>query len=307
MRIICFIFSLLLSLPVFAEVSVMPMSQNKKAQSGVPAQKPVLPAEDDEMLSAREIREFIKYTVCGVRTVEYLERKETDPKDTGVQEDKKYTIKERFRQPVCAVYYAPSGTAGKAFALNSAHKDYPDITDIHIKDMTAVQSNKDDFNLKDKTPVAVTSFNAAGIYKKVLTSPKKIKMLYNYADLPLAWKIAEIIDKRSNNDLPLRITFYEDTSAQNPPAYAVIVFKAEGRSGALSGSTILSADAVSSASDQSAQSGKSKTGKDESVKSKPGVTVIPLPEEKYIEPLTDTEPNLPTIYDLHPDQAYLYR
>ena len=279
----------------------MPMSQNKKAQSGVPAQKPVLPAEDDEMLSAREIREFIKYTVCGVRTVEYLERKETDPKDTGVQEDKKYTIKERFRQPVCAVYYAPSGTAGKAFALNSAHKDYPDITDIHIKDMTAVQSNKDDFNLKDKTPVAVTSFNAAGIYKKVLTSPKKIKMLYNYADLPLAWKIAEIIDKRSNNDLPLRITFYEDTSAQNPPAYAVIVFKAEGRNANLADSVAVSTgqDILSNAAGQAS---KSKT-----VKAKPGVTVIPLPEEKYIEPLTDTEPNLPTIYDLHPDQAYLYR
>ncbi len=93
---------------------------------------------------------------------------------------------------------------------------------MQIRQADPIRSNRGDFNIKGKKPAAVKSFSEKGIYKKVLSSKNKIRKLYNYADLPLADEIQKLMDKREGAGLPLRISVYEDFSAQGAKGLAVV-------------------------------------------------------------------------------------
>ena len=328
MRFILIFLFYCMSVSGFAEVFVMPMDNPLPDDKKVAQSVLVKPSQDDEMLSSRTINEFIRYKICGTKITDIIwenakpaENKNTQNKNKeNVVSNEENTLWDRYSQTVCGVYYASSGAAGKGLAVNAAIKDLGDVTDLTIKETTVIKTNKNDFNIKEKTPIAVKSFESSGVYKKVLTSPKKIRLLYNYADLPLAWRINDLMDKRGNTALPVRITFYEDASAENPPAYAVVIFKAAINSFAdtYSGSADLVGDETTKI--YSAANSEELTRKDKkspkktdvknsnkNTKSKSGVTIVPLKEEKYLIPLTDTLPVSSDIYEIKPDYAYFYR
>lgn len=315
MRFISFFLFLFIPVLSFGEVFVMPMEDAGKPGEKAEQSRAVKPVQDDEMLSSRQINEFIRYTICGVKTTDILikdtKTSEQNTSDSNDATDSK-TIRDSYIQNICGVYYASSGAAGKGLAVNAALKDLGDVSDLTIKEATVVKTNKNDFDIKDKKPVAAKSFNGEGVYKKVLTSRKKIRLLYNYADLPLAWRINALMDKRGSTQLPVRITFYEDTSAENPPAYAVVVFKAKADSlaamyngGAALGNSGNIEDNISA--NNKTKEGNSKKSFSKNNKTKTGVMIVPLQEEKYLESLTDTLPFSSDIYGIRPDNVYFYK
>lgn len=319
MRFFLILLFCFISVSGFAEVFVMPMdtpvSDSNKTEQAVY----VKPEQDDEMLSSRQINEFIRYTICGTKITDVI-WENTNPEDNKNTQNKNTTesttskddnsLWNRYSQTVCGVYYASSGAAGKGLAVNAALKDLGDVSDLTIKEATVVKTNKNDFDIKDKKPVAVKGINEEGVYKKVLTSRKKIRLLYNYDSIALPWRINDLMNKRGSTALPVRITFYEDTSADNPPAYAVVVFKADRNNIADMYGKNISDDenkqVNSGVSDKTANK-NNKESVNKNAKAKSGVVIVPSQEEKYIVPLTDTLPVSSDIYDIRPDYTYFYK
>ena len=188
------------------------------------------PNIDDEMLAGRAIEELMRYTICAV-VITDINQKNIKPRElldyeeqTGNILPDKYTTVDHGRRYICGVYYAASDAAGKGLAVQGALRDFGEVQSVHIREAVPVKSNRNDFNIKDKKPEKTFSFEREGIYKKILTDKDKIRSLYNYADLPLASDIHNLMQKRSGNGLPVRLTFYEDPSALGVKALAVAVF-----------------------------------------------------------------------------------
>lgn len=228
-----FFLTLFCALPAFGEVFIMPMEEpSPKPQApAVIDSSPALPADaDDEMLPGRAVKEVIRYVICGAEVTD-ISVKNVKPQgvldyeaQTGtILPDKYTTVDHGFRER-CGVYHAAGGAAGKGLAVQAALKDLGQMNSLLIREASVIRSNRGDFNIKGKKPYAVKSFNKAGVYKKVLVSKDKIRKLYNYADLPLAAEIQNIMDKREGDGLPVRISVYEDLSAQGEKGLAVASF-----------------------------------------------------------------------------------
>ncbi len=184
---------------------------------------------DDEMIPGRPIKEVIRYVICGLEITD-ISVKNVKPQgvldyeeQNGVTLPDKYTTVDHGLRERCGVYYG-SGAAGKGLAVQAALKDLGDVPALQIRQSDPIRSNRGDFNIKGKKPTAVKSFSGKGIYKKVLSSKNKIRKLYNYADLPLADEIQNLMDKREGDGLPIRISVYEDPSAQGEKGLAVVSF-----------------------------------------------------------------------------------
>lgn len=232
-----FLFLLLLISASFAkaEVFVMPMEDTSPKEEVLPLNPKddiaMQPEIDDEMLLGRKISELVRYTICGMIITD-ISQKNVKPQEildyenqTGQTLPDKYTIVDHGRKYVCGVYYAGADLAGKGLAVQGALRDLGEVQSLYIKDAQIIQSDRNDFNIKDKKPsAAVISFEEKGVFKKILTSKDKIRSLYNYSDLPLAWEIHNLMQKREDDNLPIRLTFYEDASAVGAKGMAVVVF-----------------------------------------------------------------------------------
>lgn len=184
---------------------------------------------DDEMIPGRPIKEIIRYVICGLEITD-ISVKNIKPQgvldyeeQNGVTLPDKYTTVDHGLGERCGVYYG-SGAAGKGLAVQAALKDLGEVSALQIRQSAPVRSNRGDFNIKGKKPAAVKSFSEKGVYKKVLSSKNKIRKLYNYADLPLADEIQNLMNNREGSRLPIRISVYEDSSAQGEKALAVVSF-----------------------------------------------------------------------------------
>lgn len=233
MKIKLFILLLFCAFPAFGEVFIMQTGELLPAPlNKTPAQTaPSLTADvDDEMLPGRPIKEVIRYVICGFEVTD-ISVKNVKPQgvldyeeQNGVTLPDKYTTVDHGLRERCGVYHAGSGSAGKGLAVQAALKDLGEVYALQIRQADPIRSNRGDFNIKGKKPAAVKSFSEKGIYKKVLSSKNKIRKLYNYADLPLADEIQKLMDKREGAGLPIRISVYEDSSAQGAKGLAVVSF-----------------------------------------------------------------------------------
>lgn len=194
------------------------------------AGSPLTADVDDEMIAGRPIKEVIRYVICGLEVTD-ISVKNVKPqgvldyeKQNGVTLPEKYTTVDHGLKERCGVYYAGSGAAGKGLAVQAALKAFGEVSALQIRQSDPIRSNRGDFNVKGKKPVAVKSFSEKGIYKKVLSSKNKIRKLCNYAELPLADEIQKLMDKREGNGLPIHISVYEDFSAQGAKGLAVVSF-----------------------------------------------------------------------------------
>ncbi len=232
-----FLALLLLIYPSFAEaeVFVMPMEDPSPKENIFPlnAKDDISkqPEIDDEMLAGRQISELVRYTICGL-VITDISQKNVKPQEildyenkTGQTIPDKYTTVDHGQKYLCGVYYAGADLAGKGLAVQGALRDFGEVQSLFIKDAQPVRSDRNDFNIKDKTPsAAVISFDEKAVFKKILTSKDKIRSLYNYSDLPLAWEIHNLMQNREDDKLPIRLTFYEDASAVGAKGMAVVVF-----------------------------------------------------------------------------------
>lgn len=235
MKIFVFLIMSLLFSYAEGEVFVMPMEDPSPKEDALPLNAKddisIQPEIDDEMLSGRPISELVRYTICGV-VITDISQKNVKPQEVLDYENKtgqtlpdKYTTVDHGRKYVCGVYYAGADLAGKGLAVQGALRDLGEVQSLYIKDAQPVRSNRNDFDIKKKKPsAAVISFDEKAVFKKILTDKDKIRSLYNYADLPLAWEIHNLMQSRKEDNLPIRLTFYEDPSAVGVKGMAVVVF-----------------------------------------------------------------------------------
>lgn len=233
MKIKLFLLILFCAFPAFGEVFIMQTGEERtsaKLNKTSAHTEASLPADvDDEMLPGRPIKELIRYVICGLEVTD-ISVKNVKPQGVLDYEEQnevtlpdKYTTVDHGLRERCGVYYG-SGAAGKGLAVQAALKDLGEVSALQIRQSDPIRSNRGDFNIKGKKPSAVKSFSEKGIYKKVLSSKNKIIKLYNYADLPLADEIQNLMNSREGNSLPIRISVYEDSAARGEKALAVISF-----------------------------------------------------------------------------------
>lgn len=209
----------------------MPMQEEAPLSAPKAKETKISPTIDDEMLASRSINELIKYTVC-IDTVTDISIKNKKPKElleyeatTGQTLPDKYTLVDQESHTICGVYYAGPDAVGKSLVMKAALRDLGANKKLYIRDTAPVISNKNDFDISKKTPRPTASFKEKAIYKKILTSKKKIRNLYNYVEVPLSLEIERLMASRAGEDLPVRISVYEDPSASVYKGLAVIVFK----------------------------------------------------------------------------------
>ncbi len=151
-----------------------------------------------------------------------------EPQD-NTQHIKVYSEIEIDKEVKCNYYYAKGDDASKLMMVQAALKDFnlQNLTDVVISDAVEVKEiDALPFNIEGAqiTKEDARAQEGKYVHKKVFEDSAKIRKLYLY-ETNLAAQMARLIQSRSSNALPIRITVYEYyPEAGSPWAGAVIVF-----------------------------------------------------------------------------------
>ncbi len=209
---------------------------------------------DDEMIKKYQGSVIYRYKVCAqgnvLNTYKYggpepkMQENNTPPQEPAVaapaepaaqepqdntQHIKIYSEIEVDKEVKCNYYYAKGDDASKLMMAQAALKDFnlQNPTDVIIKDAVEVKEvDALPFNIEGSQITQEDARAREGnyVHKKVFANGAKIRKLYSY-ETNLASQMARLIQNRSSNALPARITVYEYyPEAGSPWAGAVIVF-----------------------------------------------------------------------------------
>ena len=117
----------------------------------------------------------------------------------------------------CKDYVGADTPQDKRNMLNTAYNDYelqvPNRNGMSIHIKSSLGNPKGVFTVQDKALMPYTvpynEMPQGSVLKKILTDQKKIRRFYNFS-LPAAVYLGSVIQKRWENVLPQRITYYEE-------------------------------------------------------------------------------------------------
>lgn len=226
-KILLLIFLLLNTVLLEAEVSVLSgvEQRQKPKQTIIPA--PSILEIDDEMLPTSSA--LYVFEVCLIGKQANLVQAQQKPDQRASKSNvKHYTIKNYLPVRKCKDYIGADTPQDKRNMVNAALREIqvPNRESVYITMKASLGNPHGVFTVQDKAlmpyTVSYKEMPVGSVLKKILVTPEKIKKFYNY-NLPASIYLGSIIQKRFDNFLPFRISFYEEMLG-NGQARNFIVF-----------------------------------------------------------------------------------
>ncbi|MDR0952942.1 MAG: hypothetical protein LBM71_01955 [Elusimicrobiota bacterium] len=216
--------------PASSKQTAQTASKDKDATIPLPKN----PRQDDDFLSTANPNLRYKYKICVKgQIVQYASYNNPAKDKHGNYIYKQYPDEIEEKQITqCRDYYALGDEKSKkqilSAAANRASQNMQNIEDIAIVSATAVNGQGHEIKASQLSQMQTGSMGSSYklgegvIYKKILTSKKKIDELTSYTYLQLSVKARALMATQQDSEaLPIRISVYQ---YQNGNAWAVIVF-----------------------------------------------------------------------------------
>ena len=232
-KIAVIILALLLSPLLQGGVSILTTSEPPKPKDKKPLIYPTPEniAIDDEMLPTSAT--LYLFEVCA-----YGKQANMIPAQQQVARNNSKAVKEmviRNYTPVrrCKDYVGADTPQDKRNMLNTAMREIqvPNRESMGINLKATLGNPQGIFTVQDKALMPYTvpynEMPQGSILKKILTDPKKIRRFYNFS-LPAAVYLGSVIQKRPNNVLPMRISYYEEMLGKGQTRSFIVFVFTEG-------------------------------------------------------------------------------
>ena len=231
-KITALILALLLSPLLYGAVSVLSVKEDTKPKNKKPLIYPTPEniAIDDEMLPVSATLYIFEVCAYGKQANMVPAQQQTAKGNAKVKEMriKNYTPVRR-----CKDYVGADTPQDKRNMINAAMREIQvpnrDNISLHLK--ATLGNPQGIFTVQDKALMPYTvpynEMPQGGILKKILTDPKKIRRFYNFS-LPAAVYLGSVIQKRPDNVLPMRITYYEEMLGKGQTRSFIVFVFTEG-------------------------------------------------------------------------------
>lgn len=214
MRKFLIILALFLSSVLRAEVSVLSGVEEPKKPKQVIYPTPSVLEIDDEMLPTSST--LYVFEVCMLGKQANLVAAQQKPDQRGTKNQvKQYTIRNYTPVRRCKDYVGADTPQDKRNMLNAAMRDIqvPNRESVSITMKATLGNPHGVFTVQDKAlmpyTISYSNMPQGSVLKKILVEPEKIKRFYNFS-LPVSVYLGSIMQKRPDNYLPIRISFYEE-------------------------------------------------------------------------------------------------
>ena len=222
-KITAFILALLLSPFLQGSVFVMTTNEPPKQKNTKPViyPTPTNISIDDEMLPTTSTLYIFEICAYGRQALMVPAQQQTE-------RGKQYKIKDFRPIRLCKDYVGADTPQDKRNMLNAAMREIqvPNRQSMSIDLKASLGNPKEMFTVQDKALMPYTvpynEMPQGSVLKKILTSKEKIKKFYNFS-LPAAVYLGSVMQKRPDNKMPIRISYYEEMLG-NGHARSFIVF-----------------------------------------------------------------------------------
>ena len=216
-----------------AEVSVLTSNNPQvKQQREVIYPTPQNLAIDDEMLPATSI--LYIFEICAIGKQAILVQSQQAQQAPAQRGNKgaiqQYKIKNYTPVRKCKDYIGADTPQDKRNMLNTAMREIqvPNRESVSMSIKATLGNPNATFTVKDKALMPYTipynDMPKGSVLKKILVNREKIKKFYNF-NLPASVYLGSVIQKRFDNHLPIRISFYEEMIGNNQARnFIVFVF-----------------------------------------------------------------------------------
>lgn len=213
-KITAVIFALLLCPVLQGSVWVLTSNEPPKPKNPKPLiyPTPTNIAIDDEMLPTTSTLYVFEICAYGRQANMVLAQQQSARSANKEMKIKNYSPVRR-----CKDYIGADTPQDKRNMLNAAYNDrdlqVPNRQSMSIDLKASLGNPKGSFTVQDKAlmpyTVPYSEMPQGSVLKKILTDQKKIRRFYNFS-LPAAVYLGSVIQKRPDNILPIRISFYEE-------------------------------------------------------------------------------------------------
>ena len=231
-KIAAIILALLLSPVLQCGVSVLTVNEapKQKTKKTIIYPTPENIAIDDEMLPTSSTLYVFEICAHGKQANMVPAQQQAARGNSKVKEMriKNYTPVQR-----CKDYVGADTPQDKRNMLNTAMREIQvpnrETMSMHLK--ATLGNPQGIFTVQDKALMPYTvpykEMPQGSILKKILTDPKKIRRFYNFS-LPAAVYLGSVIQKRPDNVLPMRISYYEQMLEKGQTRSFIVFVFTEG-------------------------------------------------------------------------------
>lgn len=227
--LICFLFSAVI---LRAEVGVLSGVEQEKTKKQNIYPAPSILEIDDEMLPTSAT--LYVFNVCITGKQANMVQAQQKPDQRGSKNNiKQYIIRDYTPVRKCKDYVGADTPQDKRNMVNAALREIqvPNRENVYIN-MKAVLGNPHSvFTVQDKAlmpyTVSYKEMPQGSVLKKILVNQDKIRKFYNF-NLPAAVYLGSVIQKRPDNFLPIRISFYEEILGNNQARNFIVFVFNEG-------------------------------------------------------------------------------
>ncbi len=229
-RILAVILAVFLCPILRAEVSVLTSNDTQvKQQREVIYPTPQNLAIDDEMLPSSST--LYVFEVCAIGKQAILVQSQQAQSQRGNKGAiQQYKVKNYTPVRKCKDYIGADTPQDKRNMLNIAMREIqvPNRESMSMNIKATLGNPNATFTVKDKALMPYTvpynDMPKGSVLKKILVNREKIKKFYNF-NLPASVYLGSVIQKRFDNYLPIRISFYEEMIGNNQARnFIVFVF-----------------------------------------------------------------------------------
>ena len=225
-KITAFILAIILSSALQGSVFMLTTNDPPKSKNTKPVIYPTPQniAIDDEMLPTTSTLYIFELCAYGRQALMVPAQQQVERGNKV----KNYRIKEYQPVKLCKDYVGADTPQDKRNMLNAAMREIqvPNRQSMSINLKASLGNPKGVFTVVDKALMPYTvpynEMPQGSVLKKILTSQDKIKKFYNFS-LPAAVYLGSVMQKRTDNRLPIRISYYEEM-LENGQARSFIVF-----------------------------------------------------------------------------------
>ena len=223
------IFILFATAMLNAEVGVLSgVEQPKKPKQNIyPA--PSILEIDDEMLPTTSNLYVFEICITGKQANMVQAQQKPNQRDSK-NSPKQYIIKNYTPIRKCKDYVGADTPQDKRNMMNAALREIqvPNRENVFITMKASLGNPHGVFTVQDKALMPYTTpyseMPQGSVLKKILVNQDKIKKFYNFS-LPAAIYLGSVMQKRPDNFLPIRISFYEEMLGNNQARnFIVFVF-----------------------------------------------------------------------------------
>ena len=233
-KILLIILAFIVAPVIKGEVSVLEGVEKQKQEKQIILPVPSVLNIDDEMLPATSTLYIFEICALGKQAILVPQAaQQKPPQRDSKNQAPKYTIRNYVPVKQCRDYIGADTPQDKRNMLNTALREIqvPNRESMVINMKATLGNPHSVFTVQDKAlmpyTVSYKDMPQGSVLKKILVNQDKIKKFYNFS-LPAAIYLGSVMQKRPDNFLPIRISFYEEILANNQARNFIVFVFNEG-------------------------------------------------------------------------------